>query len=151
MRNRRRRLVNLDRRTFEAKLVETTRAELAAFVGGAPDIAQQSLIERAAWLKLQLTQADDKIATGTFVGRDHDSYLKSAKTLAQILAQLNIRREPAELAPRLEEVASAIALARTHHARNAARRQAARETAPARNAARRQAAAQAPAIQVLLP
>jgi len=80
---------NLDGRTWEAKLLAATRADLVAHVGGAPSATQRALIDRAAWLSLHIAQMDRRTADGHAMS-EHDSrtYLAWTASLSRLLRQL---------------------------------------------------------------
>src|SRR5260370_25419946 len=87
--SRRHRLGKIDKRTFEGKLYEQFRAELTEHCGGAPDIVQRSLIERAAWVKLRCAMLDARITSGNFTESDSKTYLAWTNTLRRTLIALN--------------------------------------------------------------
>jgi hypothetical protein len=88
---------NLDGRTWEAKLLASTRAELTAHVGGAPSATQRALIDRAAWLTLYLAQMDRRSADlGAMTDHDSRSYLAWSNTLARTLARLGPQAKAAK-------------------------------------------------------
>lgn len=92
--SRRHRLAFLDRRTYEAKLVEGFRAELIAHCGGAPNIVQAEIIERCCWVKLRCVLMDSKVNPGQFTQQDSNCYLAWASTLARLMARLDGGSEP---------------------------------------------------------
>src|SRR4051794_26480000 len=68
--------VKIDRRTREAFLMRSLRAELTAYCGGRPTAVQRALIERCVWLGLRLALLDRKIASGDeFTQIDSNTYL----------------------------------------------------------------------------
>lgn len=93
--SRRHRLGNLDRRTYEAKLFETFRAELVQHVGGSPSVVETAIIERCTWVRLRLAMMDSKLASGSFTEQDSAVYLAWANTLSRLLARL----QPADAQP----------------------------------------------------
>ena len=88
--SRRHRLGYLDGRTYEAKLYYRFREDLTAHVGGAPSITQSAIIERCAWIRVQLALMDAKIADGSLTEHDSRSYLAWANTLSRLLAKLGL-------------------------------------------------------------
>ena len=81
-------LAKLDGRTREARLMEKTRAELIAHVGGAPSITQRLLIDRAAALALQIALFDTKRGEGSFTDHDSRVYLAWTNTLTRLMRQI---------------------------------------------------------------
>lgn len=95
--SRRHRLGFLDRRTYEAKLVESFRSDLIAHCGGAPNIVQAEIIERCCWVKLRCVLMDSKVNPGQFTQQDSNCYLAWASTLARLMARLDgAAPEPAD-------------------------------------------------------
>ena len=90
----------MDRRTWQAKLLAKTRAELTAHVGGKPSTVQAALIDRAAWLTLYLALLQHRTAAGGAM-TDHDSrtYLSWSNTLTKTLAKIGLQG-PTEAAPK---------------------------------------------------
>lgn len=96
--SRRHRLGNLDRRTFEAREFEQFRADLVEHVGGAPNVTQRALIERAAWMRLQIVMMDTKLGCGDFTEQDSRVYLAWVNSLGRLLARLGLE-PPASAKP----------------------------------------------------
>jgi hypothetical protein len=97
------RLGNIDRRTFEGRLLEEFRADLVAHAGGSPNVVQTALIERCAWVQLRLAMMDSKVATGDFTEHDSRTYLAWANTLGRLLARLGLEPAAAK-APTLNDL-----------------------------------------------
>src|SRR5579863_8986822 len=89
--SRRRRLGNLDRRTYEGKLFDEFRAKLLAHVAGSPTVTQAAIIERACWVNLRCAMMDAKVATGAFTDQDSHVYLAWANTLRRLLEALGLQ------------------------------------------------------------
>jgi hypothetical protein len=84
-------LAKIDRRRREARLLETTRADLAAHVGGAPSAVQRRLIERAAMLTLHVALFDERaIAAQGMSERDAREYLAYSNSLTRTLKALGV-------------------------------------------------------------
>jgi hypothetical protein len=96
-------LAKIDRRRREARLLETTRAELAVHLGGAPSAVQRLLIERAAMLTLHVALFDERaIAAQGMSERDAREYLAYSNSLTRTLKALGVDGA-AQKAPTLQE------------------------------------------------
>ena len=96
-------LAKIDGRTREARLMQTTRAELVAHVGGKPSATQRALIEQACQLALRIATMDRKFAeTGEQTEHDSRVYLAWANTFSRLLRQLGLAAAPARV-PTLQE------------------------------------------------
>jgi hypothetical protein len=77
---------------MEARLMRETRAALTTHVGGAPSVAQQMLIERAAQLQLRLAMFDRTFAKD---GADSESaskrYVAWSASLSRTLRILGVQ------------------------------------------------------------
>ena len=105
-------LAKLDRRTREARHLESVRAELTAHLGGNPSATQRQLIERAAWLSLRVAMLDAAMAeTGTMTEHDSRTYLAWSNSLARALAHLGLKGAPPQT-PTLAETMAAKAAAK---------------------------------------
>ncbi len=82
----------MDKRTWQAKLLAKTRAELTAHVGGKPSAAQAALIDRCAWLTLYLAMLQHRTAEGVAMN-DHDArvYLSWSNALTKTLARIGLQ------------------------------------------------------------
>jgi hypothetical protein len=91
------RLLRLDGRTREAKIMAATRAELTVHIGGNPSSVQRTLIERAARLGLYLEMLDAKgLAAGGLTERDSRQYIAWSNGLRLVLRELGITAASAE-------------------------------------------------------
>ena len=86
-------LAKLDGRTRESRLLESTRKELVAHVGGSPSATQRALIERCAMLSLHLALMDEKALTnsGRMTELDSRTYLAWSNTLARTMKILGMK------------------------------------------------------------
>src|SRR5690349_563313 len=93
----------IDGRTWEAKLLKQTRTDLTAHVGGAPSAAQRALIDRIAWLTLNIAKIDRRTAERDGMS-EHDSrtYLAWSNTMARTLVKLGLKGS-AQRPPSLRE------------------------------------------------
>jgi hypothetical protein len=98
-------LAKVDGRTREAEVLRRTRAELTVHVGGAPNVVQKALIERAAWLSLKISLLDRKIASGKDLTQiDTNVYLAWVGSLARLLTRLGIEPKREGTKPSLESI-----------------------------------------------
>jgi hypothetical protein len=82
-------LAKLDRRTKEARLLETARASLTRHVGGAPNDVQRVLIERASRLLVYLEVMDKQaLEDGTMSERNSRMYLGWQNSLRLTLREI---------------------------------------------------------------
>ena len=89
-------LAKLDRRTREARHLESVRSDLTAHLGGTPSATQRQLIERAAWLSLRVAMLDATMATtGAMTEHDSRTYLAWSNSLARTLAVLGLKGQVA--------------------------------------------------------
>jgi hypothetical protein len=91
-------LVKLDRRTKEARHTEAVIAALTAHVGGNPSATDRVVIERCAWLSLQVAKLDARIATGQFTDHDSRTYAASTSALARMMRSLDAKPAKVEVA-----------------------------------------------------
>ena len=97
------RLLKLDGRTKEARLMAAARAELVQHVGGNPSSVQARLIERAARLTLYIELMDARaLGSGGMTERDSRQYLAWTNSLRLTLRELGIKAA-ATRAPTLNE------------------------------------------------
>jgi hypothetical protein len=100
-------LAKLDRRTREARLLATKRAELTRHVGGAPNDIQRVLIERASRLLLYLEVMDrETLEAGTMSERNSRQYLAWQNSLRLCLRELGVKAAPASAPPSLDLIVS---------------------------------------------
>lgn len=85
-------LAKLDGRRREAKLMQQTRDELVAHVGGKPNAVERRLIERAAVLALRLAMMDAKAPDGAMSERDAREYLCWSNSYVRTLRELGVAR-----------------------------------------------------------
>jgi hypothetical protein len=89
-------LAKLDRRTREARLLESVRQELTAHVGNAPSATQRALIERCAQLSLRCAIMDQRFAeTNTQTEHDTRTYLAWSNSLSRTMRELGVHAAPA--------------------------------------------------------
>ncbi len=90
-------LAKLDGRTREARLMESTRNDLVAHVGGAPSATQRAMIERAANLTVRIAIMDRRFAeTKQQTEQDSRVYLAWTNTLSKTLRHLGLEGPPAK-------------------------------------------------------
>ena len=95
--------------TREARLYRALRTELIQHVGGSPSITQRALIDRLAWLQLQLAKMDERMMrTGEMSDHAGRQYLAWANSVARMLGQLGLH------APAARPLTPAEALAAIH-------------------------------------
>ena len=105
-------LAKLDRRTREARHLESVRADLTAHLGGNPSATQRRLIERAAWLSLRVAMLDAAMAeSGVMTDHDSRTYLAWSNSLSRVLAHLGLKGSEPKM-PTLEEQMEAARLER---------------------------------------
>lgn len=106
-------LAKLDRRTRESRLLEATRAELVAHVGGQPSATQRALIDRCSMLSLHLALLDEKTlsAGGTMTEHDSRQYLAWSNSFTRAMRDLGVKPAAAK-APSLADLISRPAPAR---------------------------------------
>lgn len=106
------RLLKLDRRTREARLMRSVTAELTAHVGGHPSATQKLLIDRLARVVLRLELFDQKLASGT-PPTDHDGRVYGAlhNSLRLMARELGMKPEPPPKLSIVESVRQAMATA----------------------------------------
>lgn len=99
-------LARLDQRTKEAKLMQGTRAELTAHVGGSPSVTERALIEMAVQLNLRIAAMDRKYAeTGAMTELDTRTYLAWVNSLSRLLLRLGLKATVADhRSPSLSEI-----------------------------------------------
>ena len=95
-RSKRRGIVRVDRRTREGKLLEQTRAQLTAQVGGEPNFSQRAAIELAAFLTVEVARLSARIAAGTSTAADLRAYLALTNALTRATRSLGAKAEAAE-------------------------------------------------------
>jgi len=92
-------LAKVDGRTREGSVLNRVRADLTNHLGN-PNIVQQMLIERCAWLTVRIEMLDRKIEKGEgFTQVDSNTYLAWHNSLVRTLARLGIRRPDASSTP----------------------------------------------------
>jgi len=85
-------LRKMDKRTKEARLLKTMRAELAAHVGGKPNIAQQILIDQAAELRLRIALMEaEGTDPGEMTERRQVQFLAWTGALTRLLKDLGLQ------------------------------------------------------------
>ena len=96
------RLLNMDGRGPEARLLRKVTEELVKHVGGNPSTTQLLLIEQAAWLRLHLTQLNARsLEDGGFSRAMHQQYLSASNSLERITRALGLKAPaPPEPKPR---------------------------------------------------
>lgn len=85
----------LDGRSWQARLLKQTRADLAADLGGTPTAAERGLIDRAGWLTVHLAQLDRRMSEGLALD-DPGHYAELSAALAATLGHLG-RQDAAPL------------------------------------------------------
>ena len=100
------RLLKLDQRKREARLMRETKAALLAHVGGSPSATQAVLIDRAVMLTLQLALMDAKQAAGTMTQHDGRQYLAWCNTLTRLMRQMGLDAAPAKVPTLADYLAS---------------------------------------------
>jgi hypothetical protein len=97
-------LRKLDKRTKEARLVQSMRAELSAHVGGKPNIAQRILIDQAAELRLRIALMEaEGTDPGEMTERRQVQFLAWTGALTRLLKDLGLEGAP-QKAPSLGDV-----------------------------------------------
>ena len=93
----------IDGRTWQAKLVRETRADLLAHVGSNPSATQRALIDRCAWLTLHIAQIDRRTADGkAMTPHDAATYLAWSNSLSRTLTRIGLK-SAASAPPSLKE------------------------------------------------
>lgn len=95
-------LTKLDKRTREARLMCSTRAELMAHFGGKPSATQRALIERVVVLTLHVALIDAKADAGGMTEHDSRTYLAWNNSLVRTMKALGLKG-PAQQPPSLRE------------------------------------------------
>lgn len=86
----------LDGRTWQAKLIATTRAALIAHVGGKPSATQVVLIDAAVQVTVSIAVMDARRAdSGALSLHDGREYLAYQNTLRRTLTALGMKAVPA--------------------------------------------------------
>jgi hypothetical protein len=89
----------VDGRTREAEVLRRVRADLTNNIGQ-PNVVQQMLIERCAWLSVRIAMLDRKIEKGeSFTQVDSNTYLAWHNSLVRTLARLGIKRPDSSSTP----------------------------------------------------
>jgi hypothetical protein len=89
-------LAKLDRRTKEARLLQSLRRELVAHVGGFPSTTQMLLIDQACALQLRLALMDkETYKVGAMTERNQVQYLAWSGSLQRVLRQIGLTAAPA--------------------------------------------------------
>ena len=84
-------LAKLDRRTKEARLLQSLRRELVAHVGGFPSTTQMLLIDQACALQLRLALMDkETYKVGAMTERNQVQYLAWSGSLQRVLRQIGL-------------------------------------------------------------
>jgi len=110
-------LRKLDKRTKEARLLQTMRAELSAHVGGRPNIAQQILIDQAAQLRLRIALMEaEGTDPGEMTERRQVQFLAWTGALTRLLKDLGLQGVAAK-PPSLSDVMRQAASQRSASAR----------------------------------
>jgi hypothetical protein len=92
-------LAKVDGRTKEGTVLNRVREDLTNHIGH-PNIVQQMLIERCAWLSVRIAMLDRKIEKGeAFTQVDSNTYLAWHNSLVRTLARLGIKRPDASSTP----------------------------------------------------
>jgi hypothetical protein len=99
-RSKRRGIVRIDRRTREGKLLEQTRAQLTAAIGGNPTYLQATAIERSAFLTVEVAKLNAMMAAGTATIEVLRAYLSLTNALARATKSLGVKSEPEQPARR---------------------------------------------------
>lgn len=100
-------LIKLDKRTREARLMQATRDELTAHIGGSPSATERRLIDRACWLELRIVQMDAQaVERGVMSERDTRGYLAWCNSFRRVLVELGLERRTTA-APSLKDVLGA--------------------------------------------
>ena len=88
-------LGKLDRRTWQARLLADTRAELSRHAGGKPSATERVLIERAAALTVHVAHFDRTALEGGGMS-DHAArqYLAFSNSLSRVMRALGIKGVP---------------------------------------------------------
>ena len=88
-------LRKLDKRTKEARLLQSLRAELCAHVGGKPNIAQRILIDQAAELRLRIALMEaEGTDPGEMTERRQVQFLAWTGALTRLLKDLGLQGVP---------------------------------------------------------
>jgi hypothetical protein len=83
-------LGNLDRRTWQGRLLRDTRFELTQHVGGNPSVTQVAMIEQLAQLRLRLALFNQRFSErGEMTDHDRRSYLAFANSHTRLLQRLD--------------------------------------------------------------
>jgi len=88
----RRRIVRVDGRTKEGRLLKNCRKALLKHVGANPSIPQLALIERASWLELRCAVLDAKQIDGTFTAYDANMFLALVGGLRRLYREIGIQQ-----------------------------------------------------------
>jgi hypothetical protein len=88
----------IDQRTREGRLLQATRQQLLAQIGGQASPTQQAHIDRAAWLTVHIAAADAqmaaKAAAGEPVEQDaHLAYMRMVNALSRLMRLLSPPRD----------------------------------------------------------
>ena len=87
----------VDKRTKEGAVLKKTREDLIAHCGGpdAVSVVQRELIERAAWLRVQLFLLDARMADGEPFGEFRaNMYISWSNCLTRLLSRLGLEAKP---------------------------------------------------------
>lgn len=86
----------LDGRSWEARLLARTRAELAALIGPSPSVMQAALADRASWLTLHVAVMDAGFSAGRKMGdNDAREYASLSNLLVRTLDRIGRDAKPA--------------------------------------------------------
>jgi hypothetical protein len=85
------RLLAVDARTREGKLVRTVQRDLTQQLGGKPTAAERMLINRCAYLSLRLALLDMRMALGELSEHDHRFCISWSNSLTKTLKALGLK------------------------------------------------------------
>ena len=80
----------LDGRTKEARILKSTRKEVAALLGHRPNAAELAMIEQIAWLQLRVAAINQRLLAGSYTQFDTSVYNAHVNSLARLFAKLGV-------------------------------------------------------------